>query len=261
MDVNEALDTVADVVKDTSEDSGGALVPVIVGLLALGAGIGIGYILGRRTNYEVIKLDDRIPTRPPKVIIDAEDLEERGTKIDEADVDGEAATVVNNTVILPSKRVSETPGVTLNNAPVTERTNIFANGDPDEWDIKEEMKKRNPQDPFIVHRDEFFAEDPATEHYIQSQLTYYEGDGVLVDDDYPSKPIYDISSTVGTIVWGHGSGDPNICYVRHMSQAMEYEIKRDPGHHRIEILGLEMEDEAEEKAEKATRVRRMRQAE
>lgn len=241
MDVEETVDTIADVVKDTAKESDGALVPVIVGLLALGAGIGIGYFLGKRNKYEVITLDEAVVTRPPKVIIDMDD--------EEKDEPEEAATTVINQVVLPAKEVE----VTVNNEPV--RRTLFASGDLDDWDYDVEKRKRNPLEPFIIHRDEFFAEDPETEHYSQHQLTFYEADGVLTDE--LNNPLYDISSTVGDLVWGKGSGDPNICYIRNIQLQAEYEVIRDPGRSNEEALQLQAEEN--ERAGKATRVRRMRE--
>lgn len=253
MDVEETLD----VVKDTTNEGGVA--PIIVGLFGVGAGLLIGYILGRRKSHQVITLGDLNAqlSRPPRVIIDEDELDkDRGLVVDEIVVDEPLEETDRKTIERVSVPVEE--AVTVNSRSVEHRS-IFAQGDLDQWDLDEEIKKRNPLNPYIIHRDEFFAEDPSTDHLIQSQLTFYEGDGVLCDEQ--NTPIYDISETVGSIVWGKGSGDPNVCYIRNMVKNAEYEVIRDEGHYSIEVLHLDMEAEEEEKDTKSTKVRRMRKPE
>lgn len=220
---------ISDVIEDVSK-SGGILVAVALGLVTIGIGVGIGYILGRRKKYEVIKLGDRLPeNRPRRVVIDEDQLNRDIKTIDPSDVEEEVV----------EKEVT----VTVNEKVVTE-TNIFAHAEDDEWNYDEEIKKRSPLAPYVLHRDEFFGEEMAFENYMQCQWTYYAGDDTLVDDD--EKPVYNYEMVVGDLRWGHGSGDPNVVYVRNMTRNQEYEITRDPGHYRVEVLGLEMEQEADE---------------
>lgn len=220
--------------------SSSKLIPAAIGLLAFGAGLGIGYILGRRGNYEVIKLGDRMPeVRPPRVIIDENELNKDGEeKFREAIVD--------------SKEL-----ITVNESPI--ETNVFATveTEDDHWNYDEEIKRRNPLEPYIIHRDEFFAEEMATEDYIQSTLTYYAGDNILVDED--DKPIYNHHQVVGELVFGHGSGDPNCVYIRNMTRQTEYEVLRDPGLYSVEVLGLEIENNERVKNLKHSRERKFRQ--
>lgn len=239
MDVDTIEDEVSEVVKEAAKN--GLIVPVALGLLALGAGIGIGYILGRRTKYEVIKLGDRLPpVRPPRVIIDANELR-KDVKADAEVEDDEGQEVV----------------VTVNEHIV--ESNIFAHTEAteDDWNYEDEVERRNPLSPYVIHHDEFHAREMAEDGYLQSTLTFYVGDETLVDED--EKPIYDQAGTTGPLLFGHGSGDPNVVYVRNMTRAAEYEIIRDPGHYRVEVLGLAMETEAEAKAEKQSRQRKFRQ--
>lgn len=241
MDIEEE---VPEVVKEAIKN--GALVPVVVGLLALGAGLGIGYILGRRTKYEVIKLGDRgTGPLPPKVVIDADEFESEPM----AEVRTE---VINQIVEIPAEAM-----ITVNEAVI--QANIFAHAEvADDWDYDDEVKRRNPLQPYVIHRDEFFAEQMGVENYIQSQLTFYEGDEVLIDED--SKPMYNHEMIIGPLQWGHGSDDPNVFYARNMARQMEYEIIRDPGHYRVEVLGLEMEHQTTEREErKQARQRKFRQ--
>lgn len=226
-------DEVAEAVETIVKESKG-LLPVAVGLLAFGAGVGLGYILGRRKSVEVITLAPRESrlehARPPKVVVD-----ERPEKL--------------MTTEELKQHYADDPQVevvTLNDQKVEPKTaNVFANTTTDEdvWDIDEEIKKRSPHHPYVIHQEEFFAEELESEDFIQATLTYYAGDDVLVDQE--DKPLYNRQDLIGDCLnkFGHGSGDPNCVYVRCIPQRMEYEVIRDPGHYRIEVLGLEMEQE------------------
>jgi hypothetical protein len=111
--------------------------------------------------------------------------------------------------------------------------NIFpADDDDDDWDYDVEVPLRTPDKPYIIHRDEYFDNERDCS---QSSLMYYAGDHILCDDH--DTPVYDPEKVVGFIRFGHGSKDPNICYVRNETLDAEYEVIQDPGYYQIEILG------------------------
>jgi hypothetical protein len=112
--------------------------------------------------------------------------------------------------------------------------NIFpaVHGDDEDWNYAEEVAKRTPDAPYIIHRDEYFDNERDCS---QSSLMYYAGDNILCDDH--DTPVYDAERVVGKIRFGHGSKDPNICYVRNEVLDAEYEILQDPGFYQIEVLG------------------------
>lgn len=115
---------------------------------------------------------------------------------------------------------------------------IFAENVEGEWDYQLELQKRSGQAPYVIHKDEFFADEL---EYAQSTLTYYAGDDILVDEE--NAPIYNHETVVGPMMFGHGSaGDPNVFYVRNDKRKAEYEILHDPGLFSVEVLGLEIED-------------------
>lgn len=223
---DEVAEAVETIVKESK-----SLIPVVVGLLAFGAGVGFGYILGRRKSVEVITLAPRDPStkesRPPKVVVD-----ERPKK-----------PMTNEEI---KQHFADDPNVevVLLNDQKVESSNIFASTatEEDTWDIDEEIKRRSPHRPYVIHQEEFFAEELESEDFIQTTLTYYAGDDVLVDQE--EKPIYNRTEILGdAMLFGHGSGDPNCVYVRNIERRMEYEVLRDLGHYRVEVLGLEMEQE------------------
>jgi hypothetical protein len=102
----------------------------------------------------------------------------------------------------------------------------------DHWDYDEEVAQRGPEHPYIIHRDEFFAEEL---DYSHSSLMYYRGDDILVDE--LDVPIYNADKIVGNLTFGHGSQDPHIVYIRNDRLKAEYEVLLDYGTFAAEILG------------------------
>lgn len=122
------------------------------------------------------------------------------------------------------------------------RKNIFDEGedeapDVDGWDYEEELKKRTPTEPYVIHKDEFFENDL---DYSQHTWTFYAGDSIMVSEE--DTPVYNYETIVGPVMFGHGSGDPNVFYVRNDSNRSEYEILFEPGLYSTEVLGLEIEE-------------------
>lgn len=121
--------------------------------------------------------------------------------------------------------------------PPSETASVFS-GDEDDWDYTEELKQRGKEHPYIIHRDEYFAEE---ENYSQSTLTYYRGDNVLCDE--LDTPIYNMEKVVGTLVFGKGSNDPMVVYVRNENLEADYEVLLDHGYYQTEVLGQAIEDD------------------
>lgn len=114
----------------------------------------------------------------------------------------------------------------------------------DGWDYEEELAKRTSDAPYIIHKDEYDAEEAG---YSQSTLTFYAGDSVLVDER--DVPIYDAGKIVGEPIFGHGSQDPSICYIRNDRLEAEYEILLEEGFYQVEVLGAEIEHSYESRKE------------
>jgi len=77
----------------------------------------------------------------------------------------------------------------------------------------------------------------------QFTLTYFEGDDVLCKDD--DTVIRDQDATVGLgnlSKFGHGSGDPNIVYVRNEELKVDLEIVHSDGKYAVDVAGFK-EDE------------------
>ena len=103
------------------------------------------------------------------------------------------------------------------------------------WDYDEEIARRSPGAPYIIHHDEFFEGE---KDYLQSSLVYYEGDDVLSDER--DKHIDDVEGTIGSdnLRFGHGSRDNNIVYIRNDRLEMDFEVMRSFGKYSQEVLGF-----------------------
>ncbi len=113
---------------------------------------------------------------------------------------------------------------------------IFRSDSDMDWDYEAEVAKRSLDKPYIIHQDEYFAKET---EYSQSTLTYYAGDDILVDER--EVPIYNYKSVTGELMFGHGSDDQNVVYVRNDRLSGEYEILRDSGSYEVEVLGNQYE--------------------
>ncbi len=133
-------------------------------------------------------------------------------------------------------------------APVStesETQNIFQERDkakPDlgEWDYSKELKSRDPREPYVIHIDEW--QENASE-YEKTDLTFYEGDEVLSDDN--DTVIAELDEAIGfdnLTKFGHGSGDPNVVFIRNDVREVLYEVARSYGSYSLEVHGLDPTD-------------------
>lgn len=104
------------------------------------------------------------------------------------------------------------------------------------WDYENERARRAGKKIYIITQEEFFTNEP--EHN-QATLTYFEGDGVLVDET--DVPIDDISKVVGTehnLKFGHGTSDPNSVHIRNEELEHDVEVVRSHGKFGEEVMGF-----------------------
>lgn len=121
---------------------------------------------------------------------------------------------------------------------VTETTsNIFVDGNPmEEFDYQAELLKRNADEPYVITHDEFMENENGWE---QPNLTYYNGDDILTDDQ--DIPIPDIEGIVGSenlSKFGYGSRDRNVVYVRNEKLESDYAIALSMGEFAKEVAGF-----------------------
>lgn len=117
--------------------------------------------------------------------------------------------------------------------------NVFTVEDKD-WDYDLEVARRRPDQPYILHQEEFINDEMG---FRQETVTYYEGDDIMADQ--LDTPIYNFSTIMGDLEFGHGSRDANVVYIRNETMQMEWEVLRHKGMFAHEVLGLELEHEAE----------------
>lgn len=226
----------------------GWVIPAAVGVTSFALGAGAGYFFAR---YKHKCVD----TEEIK-----EEIESLGTQLsfmfDERDRK-------NDVVIQQAARVSKSNQELLNKLSPDSEASIAASRDlhpsvgkrveieeevstvfrliDQDWNYDEEVSKRGPEVPYILHRDEFFADEKGYDN--STTLTYYSGDDVLCDEN--EVPIYNPEKLVGKLIFGHGSGDPNVVYVRNERLEAEYEILLDQGHYVVEVLGGQVGDALE----------------
>lgn len=112
-------------------------------------------------------------------------------------------------------------------------------GNTETWDYPAEMAQRTPDEPYVIHQEEFNEEEPG---YPQVTYTYYATDDVLTGEDDIPVPHADIVVGQTNLKFGHGTDDENVVYVRNDKLELEMEICRSPGSYEIEVLGLEHSD-------------------
>jgi hypothetical protein len=113
----------------------------------------------------------------------------------------------------------------------------------DTWDYEAQEATRTEDAPYVIHRDEYFNNETPFE---QMTLTYYEGDDILADSH--DTPVDDQDAMVGLgnlSRFGHGSGDPNVVYVRNHELELEIEIVHSDGNFTKEVHGHDPDDAIE----------------
>jgi hypothetical protein len=199
--------------------------PSIVGVVSFGIGTAVGYTIAMRR---------------PKIIEAVKEIEYvalTSVPDDEEESDGEFVTVEEAIEHIRNMDLSTSLEIDV------ETVSVFSDDVVDhEWDYAvEEQHRRNIGRgiPYILHRDEYFDDG---KHYTQSTLTYYKGDDVLTDEH--DVPIYNYKQIVGpeNLIFGRGSGDENIVFIRNDHLEAEYEIILDQGFYEVEVLGQELGD-------------------
>ena len=217
------------------------IVPSVVGLVSFGVGAGVGYFLGKKGKEEVP--DDE----PEQLSLDFQTAE--AVKAVEKTNEfiqslRSAGREVVEDVIEEVEEFEEDHGwkEVVQSITVEEdenMINIFVNDD--DWDYAVELPNRSPDRPYVIHVDEYVADEMEFDHHVT--LMYYAGDDILVDE--LDVPIYNYQKIVGELKFGHGSQDPNIVYVRNEKLQLEYEILNNPESFQVEVLGDTIEGKGE----------------
>lgn len=121
---------------------------------------------------------------------------------------------------------------------LVETVNVFGSGDHDFWDEEKEAATRVPGEPYVIPVAVFFENEY---EWTQETLTYYQGDDIV--SDQADQVVDPYRRVIGELQFGHGSGDPNVVYVRNPSLKREWEVLLHTGKYEQEVLGLSIENE------------------
>lgn len=103
------------------------------------------------------------------------------------------------------------------------------------WSYPQEMENRTEEQPYVIHQDEYTA---ATKGYSRVTYTYYEPDGVLVDEaDERPVPHGDLVVGQENLKFGHGTDDADVVFVRNDRLEIDIEICRSSKSYEEEVLG------------------------
>jgi hypothetical protein len=223
------------------------VVPTIVGISSFAAGIGVGLGFAKRQQMKI-----RANGETSKI----EEVESQITQLsfmfEETDRRFDSLIQQGNRVVREMKEHAQTFAEKYMEEVTASRDehpsslptrlevvgdNIFEARVNDDWDWEEELANRSPNAPYILHREEFFANEMELE---QTTITYYKGDDVLCDEK--DVPIYSPEKVVGRLEFGRGSQDPNVVYIRNEELGAEWEVLLDHGYYAVEVLGGQIED-------------------
>jgi hypothetical protein len=101
------------------------------------------------------------------------------------------------------------------------------------WDYEREMARRDPEEPYVIHMDEFLENESG---YSQTTVEYYQGDDTMADEN--DVPIDHYQAIFGFLKFGHGSNSRHTVYIRNDRLQAEYEVLLNFGSFREEVLGI-----------------------
>ncbi len=251
------------------------LVPAIVGVAGFASGLGVGFKWAKNKYYlaEVhqfpapVEMDfDETPdeteiTIPEPVVIDKETALEKGIiKVDdlsslrpsmlgpEADPEIVAEVITVEETVTVEEEVEQPQYEGDDGDEIIEPlTDGFA------WDWDEELPNRNETEPYVITEDEYVLGE---KNYRQIALTYYTEDNTLVDED--DAPIYNWSTVIGPLAFGHGTRNEDMFFVRNDMLKTEYEVEKLEKSHAQSLLGDEIEGAAERSDLRHSQDRRFR---
>lgn len=222
----------------------------VVSAAMVGCGVGVYFFVKRRkaknlNDYTQLSLFDTeeetfedIPRFVVERIMDPDEVIELLTVSSDfstEEVEAEGATEDEAIVhILQEAEVEEEEEKT----PVP--FSVFSKEPPIPWDEDAEVKKRAFNVPYILHQDEFINSETG---FKQQTYTYYVADDILADQD--DTPVYDYSTLLGELRFGHGSNDQNVVYIRNEKARCEWEVLQHPGSFAYEVLGQSFEEKDE----------------
>lgn len=228
------------------------VIPTSVGVAGFSVGCAVGYLVARR-QYKFLQRDmAELDQKHEEVMSTLERnqmrLDFENAKLDEirydqlVDVYETTSDVDEISPPEPEPEVVEytIPDIPIVDVPEVVHQNIFVNDDV--WDWEAERSTRRPDVPYVLHVEEYEESEMG---YDQITLTYYMGDDIVTDDQ--DVPVYRPQNIIGEVrdLFGHGSQDPNVVYIRNENLRAEYEVLRDNGSYEVDVIGLQVEQAME----------------
>lgn len=253
-----------------------------MGIVSFGVGVGVGYLVGKRRKnvphelpiqleFDLQKEDIEPEPAPPAidhqpVIIDREVYEQLPPVVDDdlRDIVAQADELAAEYQGDPEDAGVEEIDLELGDGSETEvddepeeilvTRSVFTEVDAVwDWEIENEHRAGLENgEPYVLHIEEYRSNTSGMD---QQDLTWYEQDEVLADSH--GLPIEPRELNIGELKWGHGSGDPNVFYVRVPRNKMEFEVLRSTGSFHLVVLGMAAEDAAEAEARRPPRRQRL----
>lgn len=208
-----------------------------LGVISFSGGTALGYFVGKRNKKKI-----EVPVFVTETV-DLEDSED-DNQLSLFEIEVEESDYSKPLVVEISHEEYEQVVVGYEDAPEPEATvnvvHIFRSSD-DQWDYEAEVSQRSPNEPYVIHRDEYVSDEMG---YEQTTVTYYAGDDIMTDIN--DVPIYNHATIIRPLKFGHGSGDPNVVYIRNEHLELEWEVLLHTGRYEIEVLGHQLEHRYEQ---------------
>lgn len=219
-------------------------VPAVAGAGIVSASLGVGFALGcyiQHRRWAPVAREALEELQHTTIQLNRMIEDERQLTLPNVDTLNDLLDQEESRFVIPEEALSRDPSPDDTPIQILEHkpdirppvTNVFRVND-DGWNQDFEESMRSEDGPYIISQEEFFADERSDQGYLQDSMTYYEGDDVLAD--MTDAPQYDHKLMVGELIFGHGSKQDDIVYVRNPKLKMEYEISRDPGSYEHEIL-------------------------
>lgn len=106
------------------------------------------------------------------------------------------------------------------------RASMSEEEEPDEEFLRgDELERRDPQDPFIISKGDFFDD---SNEFEKITLSYYEGDHTLADEkDIPIPAVEEVVGVANLTRFGQeGSDSKDTVYIRNERLQTDYEVVR-----------------------------------
>lgn len=209
------------------------------GLLVGGA---VGYLIGKKNGTTVIN-ETFTFSDAKKKSLDFDTVSEIISDVVDESKEPENPVVIEKVVIDEEAFEAQIKAQEQLNEymePRTKPNNIFVTDTDEEWDYEKELKERTPTAPYVIHKDEFMSNES---DYTQETITFYAGDEIMADQH--DEILHGWMNMMGPLTFGHGSGDPNVVYIRNDTLHYEWEVLRHGGRFEVEVGGLTVEDEYE----------------